>query len=260
VVGTLETLARGRPEDLLLQAFRGEPRPLRQVAEESGLPLAEGQAVLQQLWQAGELIALQPGGADPGPTTLLIPRAGAEELRLRIQALLSDYHERFALRSGMPKEELKSQLRQEARIFNDVLAWAEGGGSLEVLGAVVRQPGYRPRYTPEQQSQVDALLRILQRQPYAPPARQEWGIDDPVLNALEEEGRIVRLNPEAAFLPDVYQAMTQRVLLEIDRQGPITVAQVRDLFQTSRKYALALLEDMDQRKLTRRVGDERVRY
>ena len=46
----------------------------------------------------------------------------------------------------------------------------------------------------------------------------------------------------------------------LGQHGPITVALVRDLFQTSRKYALALLEDMDQRKLTRRVGDERIRY
>lgn len=260
VVGALEMLARGRPEDLLWQAFRGEPRDLRRLIEESGLPAADARAALQQLWQAGDLVALQSGDAEPGPTTLLVPRPMAEELRARIEELLADYHARFPLRSGMPKEELKSQLRQESRVFNDVLAWAEARGSLEVQGALVRQPGYRPRYTPEQQAQVDHLLRILRRQPYAPPARQEWGIDDPVLSALEEEGRIVRLNPEVAFLPDIYQEMVQRVLREIDRQGPITVAQVRDLFQTSRKYALALLEDMDQRKLTRRVGDERVRF
>lgn len=259
VVGALESLARGRPEDLLWQAFRGAPRSLRQVVEESGLSEPEARTALERLWQAGDLVALQAGEAELGPATLLIPRAAAEELRARIQSLLEDYHARFPLRSGMPKEELKSQLRQETRVFNDVLAWAEAGGALEVQGALVRRPGYRPRYTPEQQAQVDNLLRILRRQPYAPPARQEWGIDDSVLNALEEEGRIVRLNPEVAFLPEVYQGMVQRVLQEIDRQGPITVAQVRDLFQTSRKYALALLEDMDQRKWTRRVGDERVR-
>ena len=107
---------------------------------------------------------------------------------------------------------------------------------------------------------MDNLFRILRQQPYAPPPRQDWGIDDPVLSALEEEGRVIRLNPEVAFLPEIYQEMVERVLQEIDRHGPTTVAQVRDLFQTSRKYALALLEDMDQRKLTRRVGDERVRY
>ncbi|MGC8875313.1 MAG: SelB C-terminal domain-containing protein, partial [Chloroflexia bacterium] len=59
---------------------------------------------------------------------------------------------------------------------------------------------------------------------------------------------------------ETYEEMVRRVLAQIDRAGPITVAQVRDLFQTSRKFALALLEDMDRRKLTRRIGDERIRY
>jgi selenocysteine-specific elongation factor len=38
----------------------------------------------------------------------------------------------------------------------------------------------------------------------------------------------------------------------------MTVAQVRDRFNTSRKYALALMEHLDEQKVTRRVGDERV--
>jgi selenocysteine-specific elongation factor len=38
----------------------------------------------------------------------------------------------------------------------------------------------------------------------------------------------------------------------------ITVAVVRDLFKTSRKYALALLEHLDAAGVTKRVGDERV--
>jgi selenocysteine-specific elongation factor len=40
----------------------------------------------------------------------------------------------------------------------------------------------------------------------------------------------------------------------------VTVAQFRDRFQTSRKYALAVLEHLDERKITRRVGDARVLY
>jgi selenocysteine-specific elongation factor len=38
----------------------------------------------------------------------------------------------------------------------------------------------------------------------------------------------------------------------------MTVAQVRDEFNTSRKYALAIMEHLDERRITRRVGDERV--
>ncbi len=52
--------------------------------------------------------------------------------------------------------------------------------------------------------------------------------------------------------------MVERVVEAIRRQGPITVAGVRDLFNTSRKYALALMSHLDERKLTRRIGDERV--
>ena len=40
--------------------------------------------------------------------------------------------------------------------------------------------------------------------------------------------------------------------------GQITVAIVRDLFGTSRKYALGLLEDLDARRVTKRLGDVRV--
>ncbi|MCS7051587.1 MAG: SelB C-terminal domain-containing protein [Thermomicrobium sp.] len=46
----------------------------------------------------------------------------------------------------------------------------------------------------------------------------------------------------------------------LDAQGSITLAQVRDTLGTSRKYAQALLEYLDQRRITRRVGDARVRY
>ncbi|MHB8621488.1 MAG: SelB domain-containing protein, partial [Chloroflexota bacterium] len=44
----------------------------------------------------------------------------------------------------------------------------------------------------------------------------------------------------------------------LKRERTITVAQFRDLFQTSRKYALAFLEHLDERKITRRLGDERI--
>jgi selenocysteine-specific elongation factor len=44
----------------------------------------------------------------------------------------------------------------------------------------------------------------------------------------------------------------------IQAEGSITVAQVRDLFQASRKYALALMEHLDEQRITKRVGDTRV--
>lgn len=259
-IAALEALARGRPEDLLYQACQGAARAVSAVAEAAGLPQAEALATLQQLRQAGRIVALAPPTEELTPATLVLTQEEAERLHRRILAMLEAYHRRYPLRGGMPKEEIKSQLRLEPRAMNDFLAWAEAQGTLVVDGAVVRRAGFRRTFTPEQQAQIDRLERMLRRNPYAPPPRPEWGIDPAVLDALVEEGRIVRLTPEVIFLSETYAEMVRRVLEEIDRAGPVTVARVRDLFQTSRKFALALLEDMDRRKLTRRIGDERIRY
>ena len=52
--------------------------------------------------------------------------------------------------------------------------------------------------------------------------------------------------------------MTERIIQHLKDQGHITVAEARTMFDTSRKYILPLLENMDQQQITRRTGDERV--
>jgi selenocysteine-specific elongation factor len=60
------------------------------------------------------------------------------------------------------------------------------------------------------------------------------------------------------FDAETYADMRRAVTEYLQEQGRITVADVRDLFGTSRKYALALLEDLDRRRVTKRMGDIRV--
>ena len=65
---------------------------------------------------------------------------------------------------------------------------------------------------------------------------------------------------ESGVQADSSAALLATVLAMIAEQGAVTVGTYRDRFQTSRKYALALLEHLDQARVTRRVGDERVLY
>ncbi len=60
------------------------------------------------------------------------------------------------------------------------------------------------------------------------------------------------------FAAAPYREMTERIVARLKAEGTITLAHVRDMFGTSRKYAQALLEYLDERRVTRRVGDERV--
>jgi selenocysteine-specific elongation factor len=50
----------------------------------------------------------------------------------------------------------------------------------------------------------------------------------------------------------------ERITAHLRKEGTITLAQTRDMFGTTRKYAQPLLEHLDRERITRRVGDERV--
>jgi selenocysteine-specific elongation factor len=64
--------------------------------------------------------------------------------------------------------------------------------------------------------------------------------------------------PDLVYLPEAFEQIVATVVAAIRERGPISVASVRDLTGTSRKYALAIVAHLDERRITRRVGDDRV--
>ncbi len=83
-------------------------------------------------------------------------------------------------------------------------------------------------------------------------------VDDDVLAYLEDQGSVVRTGDGVVFPREGYDEMVARVVAHLREHGTITLAQVRDMFGTSRKYAQSFLEHLDSQHITRRVGDERV--
>jgi selenocysteine-specific elongation factor len=78
------------------------------------------------------------------------------------------------------------------------------------------------------------------------------------LAALRAHGRITRLGRGMHIHRDALAEVAERVSALIERDGPLTLAALRDELQTSRRYAQALLEALDAERVTLRVGDERV--
>ena len=70
------------------------------------------------------------------------------------------------------------------------------------------------------------------------------------------DGRIERLKPGLYYHPDALAEAEQRVIALCERDGSVTIAGLRDELGTSRKFAQALLEHFDARRITRRRGDE----
>jgi len=182
---------------------------------------------------------------------------GWERLRQKIITVLQEYHQRFPTRPGMPKMELGSRLKlgsYAAAIFQGLF----DQGIIIEDGVNIRLPTHHIRLTQAQQAKVDAFLRSLAQNPYAPPSDLIPGPD--LLNLLIEQHQVVKVSDDVVFAASTYNEMVEKVISYIKAHGKVTLAEVRDLFKTSRKYAQAFLEHLDGKKITRRVGDERVLY
>jgi selenocysteine-specific elongation factor len=267
VIAQLETLARGTPEDLLLHALSGSgPITLKAAVERAGMDAATAASALSVMIENGQIV---PFGAVvpplPASNTPALSVRGWHELAARMELALDDFHTQYPLRAGMAREEMKSRVqgrdRWPTRLFNEMLARAAADQVLvEAGGELLARPDFRATFSPSQQARVDALLAAFRRQPYAPPSMAESvaQTDTEIISALVYQGTLIRLSDDVLLLGETYNEMLGRIVDHIKQTGKITVGQVRDMFNTSRKYALALMEHMDERKVTRRVGDERV--
>jgi selenocysteine-specific elongation factor len=110
--------------------------------------------------------------------------------------------------------------------------------------------------SPAQQKQVDDYIKALESEPYSPPTGHS--LDPELVALLVEEEKVVKVNETVLFAASAYRDMVDRIVAHTREHGKITVADGRDLFDTSRKYILPLMEYLDQQHITRRIGDERV--
>ncbi len=79
-----------------------------------------------------------------------------------------------------------------------------------------------------------------------------------ILDGLIRDGRLVRLAPKVTYHRETLEAAQAAALGLIERHGSVTIAELRDRLNLSRKYAQAILEYFDKTGLTKRVEDRHV--
>ncbi|HEY3193922.1 MAG TPA: selenocysteine-specific translation elongation factor [Candidatus Dormibacteraeota bacterium] len=179
----------------------------------------------------------------------------------RARTELSAYHAAHPLRSGMAREELRSRLGLPSGSFPEVVRGLAEEGRLEERDGDLALPGHRVEiHTAD--GPAARLLEVLARQPFAPPSLPEAmkmaGAGPELVRALAQRGDIVRVSDDTAFTRDGYEGAVVAVKELIATTGSVSVAQLRDRLNASRRPVLALLEHLDAAKVTRRVGDVRL--
>ncbi|MFH1475780.1 MAG: SelB C-terminal domain-containing protein, partial [Chloroflexota bacterium] len=173
---------------------------------------------------------------------------------------------------GIPLAELRGRLgralRRRASVDAETAAGAAGAlvealvaaGRLARSGELAHLPGRAVGLAPDVAAAMDRLEAALDTP--APPGLAEAariaGCPPAGVRALEAAGRIIRVDEDLAWSASSF-ARLQTVALGLATPGPLTPAALRDATGSSRKYVMALLEDLNRRGVLARTPDGHVR-
>jgi selenocysteine-specific elongation factor len=252
----MERLGQASDAERVLEALERGPAVSSVLAVRADLPTESVPPILAELVQADRAITLT-GDRSAGKDIWATPVWLAHTAR-RLTSVLNEYHQAYPLRRGMRDEAVRSSLGLERALWSALAARWREDGIIESDGHLIWAPDHRVALSSAQHTEAAEFLAGLNEKPYSP-IENGANLDPELLSVLLERGDPVRLAPDVLLRREAYEAMSDAALHMIDAEGLVTVGMIRDRFATSRKYAVALLEHLDDRRLTRRVGDGRVR-
>jgi len=190
-----------------------------------------------------------------------------EALRQKISEHLTDYHSTNPLKTGMPKEELKSKfpLLTDAKLFNQVLNQMIKSQQIVQEENTVRLDSHRVSLGRDQADIRNKILEIYGdgglQPPYFRDVIKELNttpkhVQD-VLMLLVEEGLVIKTKDDLYFDVAAVENLKARLVEFLKSNGEITTPQFKEMTGVSRKYVIPLIEYFDAKNVTLRVGDSR---
>ena len=260
VIKQLEAYKQGTPEEIFLQSVQDiGVGTFDSVAKKAKLEVS----IIGDFWldlvEREQIYQLETGDVFNKPRIMICSSAWFMDKKNKTALLLKNYHHQYNLRTGMPKEELKSKLKLDQPVFLAVLNLFQEINFVDLFDNVIRMSGFTTTLNPSQEKTKTTIINSFLADPYSTPSIKE-SMDlhgDEIINYLQVEKVLINVGNDVAFLNENYLEMKKWVIDKIDQSGSLTVAEFRDKFQTSRKYALAFLEHLDTIGITVREGDVR---
>ena len=179
---------------------------------------------------------------------------------------LNEFHKEHPLKEAMPKQELRSTLPGEDKLFKKALEDLARENLVVDQGDSVRSASHKVLLKKEEKGLKEKVLRMILQGGSAPPVRKEiiaqCGGDAKqirnLLDLLAKEDKVIRIKEEIYFAPGFVRQTREKLGDYIKREGGITPSQFAKITGSSRKYNIPLLEYFDGERFTIRVGDQRV--
>ncbi len=178
----------------------------------------------------------------------------------RVSKVASDYHKKYPMRIGIPKEELRLKLGLDTNEFQVILKTFIDQNVVKENSELISFPTFSVVFNKYQNEKMKLFEEEWDKQPYAPPGKDALKklIGDELFEVLIGTKIIIPVSKDVVFRKKEFDEMLLFTKSFVNENGKIAVSEFRDKFNTSRKYALAFLEYLDKTGVTIREGDYRI--
>jgi selenocysteine-specific elongation factor len=256
----LNTLSSSSRQDALLAriARRGhEGLSIAGAVRETGLKQSVLQPVIAALVQQKQVIQVGE---------FLLSSEAVQKTRERLVAALEAFHKANPLVGGISKEELREKLGLHQTVMEALLAQLARDKKADVSGEQVRLAGRGVELKDDEAKAKQQIEKAFANAGLKVPLMKEVLDKLPVDKAraqklvtlLLRDRVLIKLADDLVFHQSALQGLRELMAAQKAKSPKIDVAAFKDLIGVTRKYAIPLLEYLDQQRITRRVGDERI--
>ena len=188
--------------------------------------------------------------------TLLFGKGHLAKLTKQVSVILKGYHEANPLQKGMSKEELRVKVKMIPQTFDMFLATTS---DFEVVGDRVKLAEMKLELNEEQIRERKEIEKMFLESGFSPPSRDEVTsrYSSQLFYSLIDTGRLVRITRDLVVHADVLERGKEGIARAVKENGPLKLTQIKEILETTRKYAVPIAEYLDRTGFTRREGDLR---
>lgn len=258
-INKLNSLLKGNDQEKILELLKGKGRKfvtLQEIRSELGIEVTENQLLMD------EIIFLNDGNK-----IKYIHRENFKQIEEKASEYLENYHMKNPLKTGVQRSEIKEKFFQELSIkeYNEVLYLLERDGKIILKDEFAAKPEYKVKLTKDQKKMKDEILLIYKGFGFSPEKISE--IEKNFISKKEfkemheyllQNGLLLSLGDDTYIMKGFFKESETRLRKYMAVNQKITLGEFRNLLDTSRKYALLLLDKFDELGITKRQDDYRI--
>lgn len=210
--------------------------------------------------------------------SIIISNKFYEGSKKYILDILNKFHKDNPIAKGQKKEEIKSILfKRYTKVgdtaFENLLNYMIENKVIKQVNDLIAAADFNVVMDDKQSKEISAIEKKYLDAVYAMPLTQEVvdefaTIKNGKNNKLEirqmivdlaKEGKLIKLSNDYYIHKTHFDKALEKVYKLFEKSDKITMPELRDELETSRKYAILIIDYLDQKRITKLVSDYRIK-